>query len=87
MQGDELAPSGKNIVARGAAARPPHRRGRDGALNPLKNLRKSSSNKVRPHLLALFGGLESVVMIVGKGRDDSGAQFVGVGMGQLQGGH
>src|SRR3974377_1113688 len=26
-------------------------------------------------------------MIVGEGRDDAGAQFVGVGMGQFEGGH
>jgi hypothetical protein len=52
----------------------------------LKNLRKTGARKVRPHLRALFRRLEAVVMIVGEGRDDPGAQFVRVGMGELEGG-
>ena len=42
MQGDELAPGGKNILARRAWFDTPHRPGRDCELNPLKNLRKSA---------------------------------------------
>ena len=64
--------------------RAPHRRGRDRPLNPLKNLRKSACRKVGAHLFALLGGLRTVVMVVGEGGDDAGAQFVRLGMGQFQ---
>ena len=84
MQGDELAPGGKNILARRAWFDTPHRPGRDCELNPLKNLRKSARFEVSPHFVGLFGGLGAVVMVVGKGRDNPGAQFVGLGVAQFQ---
>src|SRR5216684_484939 len=84
MQGYQLVPGGKNVLARRAGLRPPHRRGRDRTLNPLKNLRKSARGEVGSHFLALFGGLRTVVMVVGEGTDDAGAQFVRLGMGQFQ---
>src|SRR6266566_1402113 len=63
MQGDELAPGGKNILARGTGLRAPHRRGRDRPLNPLKSLRKSGRGEVGAHLLALLGWFRRGVMV------------------------
>src|ERR1700722_10397414 len=84
MQGDELVPGGRNILPGGPAPRAPHRRGCDPALNPLKNLRKSGSRQIGPHLFGLLGSIRRMVMIVGEGRDDAGAEFVGLGMGKLE---
>jgi hypothetical protein len=42
MQGNELLPSGKNVLAGGADLHAPDRLGRDRATNPLKNLGKSA---------------------------------------------
>src|SRR5258705_6229168 len=84
MQGYQLMPGGKNVLARGAGLRAPHRRGRDGPLNPLKNLRKSARGKIGPDFFALLGGLWTVMMVVAEGGDDAGAQFVRLGMGQFQ---
>ena len=64
--------------------RAPHRRGRDRPLNPLKNLRKSASFEIGAHFLGLFGRLRAMVMVVGEGGDDAGAQLVRLGMGQFQ---
>jgi hypothetical protein len=64
--------------------RPPHRRGRDRPLNPLKSLRKSGRGKIGAHLLSLLGRFRTLVMVVGEGRDDAGAQFMGLRMGQFQ---
>ena len=50
----------------------------------MKNLRKSARFKVSPHFIGLFGGLGAVVMVVGKRRDDAGAQFVSLRMAQFQ---
>src|SRR6267378_1585153 len=84
MQGYQLVPGGKNVLARGARLRAPYRRGRDRTLNPLKNLGKSPRGEVGPDFFALPGGLRTVVMVVGEGTDDAGAQFVRLGMGQFQ---
>ena len=85
MQGDELVPSGKNVVTRCAGPRAPHRLGRDCTLNPLKKLGKSTSLEIVPHFLGLFGRIGTVVMVVGEGGDDAGAQLVGLGMGEFEG--
>src|SRR5258708_34876327 len=84
MQGDQLAPGGKNILPRGTWLRAPHRRGRDRPLNPLKRLRESAPREAGAHLLALLGWFWRMVMAVGEGRDDAGARLVGLGMGELQ---
>src|SRR5258708_35435472 len=84
MQGDELAPGGKNILPRGASLRPPYRRGRDRPLNPLKGLRKSGRGEVGAHLLSLLGWFRTLVMVVGEGREDAVAPFMGLGMGPVQ---
>src|SRR3984957_18346109 len=84
MQGNELMPGGKNILLGCPDPRAPHRGGRDPTLNPLKNLRKSGFRQIGPHPFGLLGSVRRVVMIVGEGRDDAGAEFVGLGMGQLE---
>src|ERR1700733_3799278 len=84
MQGDELVPGGKNILLGGPDPRAPHRRGCDPALNPLKNLRKSGGRQIGPHLFGLLGSVRRMVMVVGEGRDDAGAELVGLAMGQLE---
>src|ERR1700738_1081542 len=84
MQGYQLVPGGKNVLPRRAWLHAPHRRGRNATLTPLKYWRKSARVKVGAHFLALLGGLRAVMMVVGEGGDDAGAQFVGLGMGQFQ---
>ena len=54
MQGDQLVPGGKNVLARRARLGAPHRRSRDHQLNPLKGLRKSARFEVGPHFLGLL---------------------------------
>jgi len=53
MQGDELVPGGKNVLRGSTRSRPPHRRGRDREINPLKNLRKSARCEIGAHLFAI----------------------------------
>src|SRR6185312_4882846 len=84
MQGDELAPGGKNIVARRALPGTPHGSRRDRPLNPLKKRLESASLEVGAHPLGLLGGIRRMMMIVGEGRDDAGAQFVRLGVSHLQ---
>src|SRR5437879_1187092 len=85
MQGNQLMPGGENVVPCGALAGAPHRRGRDAALNPLKNLQKPALLEVAAHLLGLLAGVRRVVMIVGEGGDDAGPELMDLGMGELQG--
>ena len=73
MQGDELVPGGKNVLARRAGPSAPHRRGRDPLVNPLNNLRKSARFELGANLRALFGDVASMVVVVTEGGDDSGA--------------
>src|SRR6202048_160818 len=84
MQGYQLVPGGKNVLPRRAWLHAPHRRGRNGTLNPLKYWRKSARNEVGAHFLALLGGLRAVMMVVGEGGAEAGALFVGIGMGKFQ---
>lgn len=57
MQGDQLVPGGKNVLAGGADLHAPYRLGRDRPLNPLKNLGKSPRGEVGAH----FPGVTIVV--------------------------
>src|SRR6476646_3449592 len=84
MQGDELVPGGKNILARRAGLRAPHRVRRDRPVNPLKNLRKSARFEIGAHPGALFSWLLDMVVIMTEDGDDSGAQFVRLGVSQFQ---
>src|SRR5258708_1147773 len=84
MQAYQLVPGGTNVLARRAPLRAPPRPARDPTLTPLKILGKSARGEVGPDFFALSGGLRTVVMVVGEGTDDAGAQFVRLGMGQFQ---
>ena len=84
MQGDELVPGGKNVLARRAGRGPPYRLGRDRPLNPLKNLRKSARRKVGTQLFRQLSRFRMMVMVVGKGGDDAGAQFVRLRVREFQ---
>src|SRR5207302_11104744 len=46
--------------------------------------RSSDLFEIGPHFPGGLCGLRGLVVIVGKGRDDAGAQLVGLGMGQFQ---
>src|SRR6476469_3344441 len=81
MQGYQLMPGGKNVLARRINFRAPYRAGCDGPLNPSKYLRKSTSLEIGPHFLGLLRG---GVVVVGEGADDGGSQFVRLGVGQFQ---
>ena|SRR6185369_1278087 len=87
MQGYELMPSGKNVLARRPAARRPHRRGGYGAFNPLKGLGKSAFRKVGAYFLALFQDVCGVVMVIGERRYDACPQPVRLGVGELESSH
>ena len=75
MQGDQLVPGGKNVLAGGADLHAPHRLGRDRTFNPLKNLGKSASREVGAHFFGLLFRLRALVVVMSEGGDDGGAQL------------
>src|SRR6185437_17174827 len=87
MQDNELMPGGKNILSRRTTPCAPHRLRGDRPINPLKYLRKPGLLEIDPHFLGLFGGVRGMVMVVGEGRDDAGAELVSLAMDEFQGRH
>ena len=53
----------------------------------MKNLGKSARFEIGAHFLGLFLDVGRMVMVAGEGRDNAGAELVGLRMGQFQRGH
>ena len=87
MQGNQLMPRGKNVLARRAWPGAHTAEVVIDRLNPLKYLRKSAFSRSARIFSACSVGVGGMVVVVGEGGDDAGAQLVGLGMGQFEGGH
>src|SRR5215470_12255949 len=80
MQGNELAPSHKNVGRRRVRSRSPHRRGRNGPVDPRDEIGEPAATELPPHGLAIG----SPRMVAMRANINQGSfDLLGIGVAEL----